>query len=283
MIFTSGSTGRPKGVVVPHRSVATLLANHRARLFAPTAERLGRPPAHRPRLAVLVRRLVAAAARAARRPRRARRRRRRPPRPRRGSPRCCATTGIDFIEVTPSHFGQLAAAGLLADGRLPLALLGVGGEAVPPPLWAELQGLDGTEAYNFYGPTECTVDTVVGRVRDSDRPVIGRPVDNTTAYVLDADLAPVLPGVAGELYLGGGQLARGYLGRPGLTAERFVADPFGPPGARMYRTGDVVRRDADGTHRVRRPGRRPGQGARLPHRAGRGRGGARHPPGAWAR
>ena len=156
-------------------------------------------------------------------------------------------SGIDFVEVTPSHFGQLAAAGLLAEGRLPLALLGVGGEAVPPPLWSQLQGLDGTEAYNFYGPTECTVDTVVGRVRDSARPVIGRPVDNTAAYVLGPDLAPVLPGVAGELYLGGGQLARGYLRRPGLTAERFVADPFGAPGGRMYRTGDVVRCSEDGT------------------------------------
>ncbi|MDD9372342.1 MAG: AMP-binding protein, partial [Acidimicrobiales bacterium] len=246
VIFTSGSTGRPKGVVVTHRTVTTLLANHREHLFAPTAARLGRPlrvghawpfsfdASWQPMLALLDGHELHVAGDDVRR----------------DPDRLAAMiqrSGIDFIEVTPSHFGQLAAAGLLADGRLPLALLGVGGEAVPPPLWSQLQGLEGTESYNFYGPTECTVDTVVGRVRASDRPVIGRPVDNTAAYVLGPDLAPVLPDVAGELYLGGAQLARGYLGRPGLTAERFVADPFGAPGARMYRTGDVVRRSEDGT------------------------------------
>jgi amino acid adenylation domain-containing protein/non-ribosomal peptide synthase protein (TIGR01720 family) len=246
VIFTSGSTGRPKGVVVPHRTVVTLLANHRARLFAPTAAARGRrlrvghawpfsfDASWQPLLALLDGHELHLAGDDVRR-----------------DPQRLAAligqAGIDVIEVTPSHVGQLAAAGVLAGGRLPLALLGVGGEAVPPPLWSQLQGLEGTESYNFYGPTECTVDTVVGRVRDTDRPVIGRPVDNTAAYVLGPDLAPVLPGVPGELYLGGGQLARGYLGRPGLTAERFVADPFGPPGARMYRTGDVVRRTTDGT------------------------------------
>jgi amino acid adenylation domain-containing protein/non-ribosomal peptide synthase protein (TIGR01720 family) len=246
VIFTSGSTGRPKGVVVTHRTVVTLLANHRARLFAPTAAARGRrlrvghawpfsfDASWQPLLALLDGHELHLAGDDVRR-----------------DPQRLAAlieqAGIDVIEVTPSHVGQLAAAGLLAGDRLPLALLGVGGEAVPPPLWSQLQGLAGTESYNFYGPTECTVDTVVGRVRDTDRPVIGRPVDNTAAYVLGPDLAPVLPGVPGELYLGGGQLARGYLGRPGLTAERFVADPFGPPGARMYRTGDVVRRAVDGT------------------------------------
>src|SRR5690606_24186400 len=133
----------------------------------------------------------------------------------------------------------LVQAGLL-DEPAPLAILGVGGEAVPEPQWAELGSLPGTDAWNFYGPTECTVDTVTARVRDTDRPVIGRPVDGTTAYVLDPHLRPVPAGVAGELYLGGGQLARGYLGRPDLTAERFVADPFGS-GGRLYRTGDIVR------------------------------------------
>jgi len=246
VIYTSGSTGRPKGVVVPHRNVLALLHHHRRRLFAPTAERLGRPLriAHawpfsfdaswQPMLGLLDGHAVHIAGDDVRR-----------------DPERLAAMlrddGIDFIEVTPSHFGQLAAAGLMRDGQLPLSLLGVGGEAVPPPLWSQLSELDGTEAWNFYGPTEATVDTVVARVRDTDAAVIGAPVDGTTAHVLDDGLAPVLPGVIGDLYLGGPQIARGYLGRPDLTAERFVADPDGPPGARLYRTGDAVRRRVDGT------------------------------------
>ncbi|HMG42404.1 MAG TPA: amino acid adenylation domain-containing protein, partial [Acidimicrobiales bacterium] len=246
VVYTSGSTGRPKGVVVPHRNIAALLASHRRHLFAPTEARLGRAlrighawpfsfdASWQPLLGLLDGHAIHVATDDVRHD------------PQRLTG-LLVDDAIDFVEVTPSHLGQLVAAGLGTRGRLPLALLGVGGEAVPPPLWSELQNLRGTEAYNFYGPTECTVDTVVGRVRDTERPVIGRPVDGTVAYVLDGGLAPVLPDVTGELYLAGPQLARGYLGRPGLSAERFVADPFGPPGARMYRTGDAVRRDHDGT------------------------------------
>ncbi|HEY8544016.1 MAG TPA: amino acid adenylation domain-containing protein, partial [Acidimicrobiales bacterium] len=246
VIFTSGSTGRPKGVVVPHRNIVALLVNHRRHLFAPTEARLGRKlrighawpfsfdASWQPLLGLLDGHALHIATDEVRRD------------PERLTA-LLVGDGIDFVEVTPSHLGQLVAAGLGREGRLPLALLGVGGEAVPPPLWAELQRLEGTEAHNFYGPTECTVDTVVGRVRDTDRPVIGRPVDGTVAYVLDRGLAPVLPGVTGELYLAGPQLARGYLHRPDLTAERFVADPFGPPGSRMYRTGDAVRLRPDGS------------------------------------
>jgi amino acid adenylation domain-containing protein len=245
VIHTSGSTGVPKAVVVPHGGIARLLANHRRTLFAPAEAARGRrlriahawpfafDASWQPVLGLLDGHELHLADDDVR-----------------SDPRrlvdLLVTEGIDMIEVTPSFLGQLAAAGLFtAEGGCPLALLGVGGEAVPEPQWAELAALPHTDAWNFYGPTECTVDTVVARVRDGDRPVIGGPVDGTTAQVLDSHLRPVPAGVAGELYLGGGQLARGYLGRPDLTAERFVADPSGS-GGRVYRTGDVVRWTAGG-------------------------------------
>ena len=246
VIYTSGSTGRPKGVVVPHRTVVNLFANHDRDVLTPA--RLDRPGGRlrighnwsfafdaswQPMLGLLgghhldlvteeVRRDPAALVAFIR------------------------DRGIDFIELAPSHLEQLLAAGLAEGGRTGLTVLGVGGEAIPQPLWEKMQHLPGTAAFNFYGPTECTVDAVVANVRDSARPLIGRGVTNSSLYVLDHALRPVPPGVDGELYIAGAQVARGYHGRPGLTAGRFVADPFGPPGTRMYRTGDVVRWTPDG-------------------------------------
>ncbi|MCX5414993.1 non-ribosomal peptide synthetase [Streptomyces sp. NBC_00059] len=129
-----------------------------------------------------------------------------------------------------------------------------GGEPLTVPLAERAARTWGAETYNLYGPTETTIDATAHRHRtatgedtpDARTVPLGRPVDNTRAYVLDGGLNPVPPGVVGELYLAGEGLARGYLGLPGVTAGRFVADPFGPPGARMYRTGDLVRRAADG-------------------------------------
>uniref|UniRef100_UPI0020104A26 non-ribosomal peptide synthetase n=1 Tax=Allokutzneria albata TaxID=211114 RepID=UPI0020104A26 len=104
-------------------------------------------------------------------------------------------------------------------------------------MWRQLAAAQNTSSHNFYGPTEFTVDAVSARV-EGDRPVIGAPLSNTQAHVLDSALRPVPVGVTGELYLAGPNLARGYLRRPGLTASRFVASPFG---GRMYRTGDLAR------------------------------------------
>ncbi|WP_149830615.1 non-ribosomal peptide synthetase [Streptomyces tailanensis] len=246
VIYTSGSTGRPKGVVVTHETLGNLFHSHRETLYAPAVEAAGRrhlraghawsfffDASWQPQLWLLDGHCVHIVSEEVRR-----------------DPELLAAAvvahGFDFLEVTPSFFAQMADAGLLRGDDCPLAVVGVGGEAVPVALWRRLAALGGTEAFNLYGPTESTVDALVARVRDSERPLVGRPVTGTRAYVLDGRLQPVPPGVTGELYLAGGGLARGYLGAPGLTAERFVADPFGAPGARLYRTGDLARWTADG-------------------------------------
>ncbi|MBB6418141.1 non-ribosomal peptide synthase/polyketide synthase [Streptomyces sp. AK010] len=127
-----------------------------------------------------------------------------------------------------------------------LSLVLCGGEALPAALAARFHRECGARLVNSYGPTEFSV-TATSWTCVAGEPVrIGRPGASTRAFVLDAWLSPVAPGVAGELYLAGVQTARGYASRPGLTAERFVADPYGPPGSRMYRTGDIVRRAPDG-------------------------------------
>ncbi|WKX69472.1 non-ribosomal peptide synthetase [Streptomyces sp. XD-27] len=147
-----------------------------------------------------------------------------------------ARDGIDIVDTTPSMAAPLVDGGLL--DRRP-TLLVLGGEATPPALWRRVAE-SGITARNMYGPTEATVDSTTARI-DGDEPTIGHPLAGTRVLVLDNAMQPVPHGTAGELYLAGPHLARGYLGAPGATAERFVADPFGAPGERMYRTGDLAR------------------------------------------
>ncbi|WP_329110290.1 amino acid adenylation domain-containing protein [Micromonospora sp. NBC_01699] len=252
VIFTSGSTGRPKGVAVAHRQVRNYLDG--------VAERIDVVPGARWALlqslsfdfAVTVFYLGLASGGAVHL-----------------VPRRC--TGdeladylrdqrIDYLKMTPSHLAALAVE-VPAQRLVPARALLLGGEASRLDWAAGLAGGDAA-VFNHYGPTEATVGVTTYRVEASDTGTgttpIGGPLPHARVYVLDERMRPVPVGVSGELYLGGDRLARGYLGQPGLTAERFRPDPYAvEPGARMYGTGDLARWRPDG--QLEFLGRRDGQ------------------------
>ncbi|MGW6577549.1 amino acid adenylation domain-containing protein, partial [Streptomyces sp. NPDC054945] len=245
VIYTSGSTGRPKGVAITHGSLANYVATVPARvgfgtpgdryaLLQAQATDLGNTVAFASlvsggELHVLGEGAVTDPAAVS---------------------RYLAEHRIDHLKAVPSHLAALGTADGLAK-VLPAKSLVLGGEAAPSAWVLDLLAAAGDRAvFNHYGPTETTIGVATmhltaERVADGVVPV-GAPVGNTRLYVLDAALGPVAPGVVGELYIAGTQLARGYVRRPGLTAERFVACPFGGTGERMYRTGDRARWTADG-------------------------------------
>lgn len=148
-----------------------------------------------------------------------------------------------LFQATPSAYRMLRMGGYEPKGLLALA----GGEALPTEVVSWLLEA-GARVVNVYGPTETTIWSTTHAVLDARPPIpIGRPIDNTSVYVLDAALEPRPVGAFGELYIGGTGVARGYLGRPGASAEKFVPDPFSnEPGARLYRTGDLARFRHDG-------------------------------------
>ncbi len=239
LIYTSGSTGLPKGVAVTQAGLAGFSEEQRRHYGVESASRtlhFASPSFD----ASLLELLLAIGA------------------------------GATMVIVDPSVYGGDDLAALLRRERVshafitPAALasidpdglddfrtVAVGGEAVPPNLlrrWA-ISLADGTlrQFHNAYGPTETTIVTNISvPLKPGDPMTIGGPINGVAEYVLDDRLGPVPPGVTGELYITGAQLTRGYHARPGLTASRYVANPFDPAGSRLYRTGDLVRWTADG-------------------------------------
>ena len=238
VIYTSGSTGRPKGVQITHGSVVNFLESMRREpglveddvllavttlsfdisvleLFLPLA--CGARVVVAPRQAVLDGAVLGQLAH-----------------------ECGATV----MQATPSGWRLILEAGW-PNGFRPKALCG--GEALPTDLAGSLLRHVGS-LWNMFGPTETTIWSTIHRVTETTSIPIGKAIANTSTYVLDSEMQPVPIGVPGELYIGGVGLAQGYLGRPELTAQKFVPDPFSnKPGSRLYRTGDQVRFLADGT------------------------------------
>ena len=240
--YTSGSTGRPKGVAVPHRGVVRLVHEPNFATTGPgqtflfaaspsfdatTFELWGAlltgarvvpvppGPLDAPDLATLIDR-----------------------------------HGVTLLWLTAGLFHQFVEHDVQALSEVDQLMAG-GDALAPDAVRAALTARGGKPVTNGYGPTENTTFTTC-HVMHAPHDVgtttpIGRPVQHTTVYVLDQDMRPVPVGAVGELYTGGDGVARGYLHRPALTAAKFVPDPFGPPGARLYRTGDRARWRADGT------------------------------------
>ncbi|MFG3407139.1 amino acid adenylation domain-containing protein [Streptomyces sp. NPDC048142] len=250
VIHTSGSTGRPKGVVVPHSAVTTLLANTRPDMeFGPddvwvqfhsfsfdfAVWELWGALAHGGELLVPEYGLTR-------------------------SPvdfhRLVRERGVTVLNQTPSAFYQFIEADLRTGepvGALRRVIFG--GEALDLGRlrgWVERHGSTAPELVNMYGITETTVHVTHRVLREEDfarvgdAGPIGRPIPGLTTYLLDDRLRPVPPGRVGAIYVAGDQVSLGYLGRPGLTAGRFVANPFAADGSRMYHTGDLARRTLDG-------------------------------------
>ncbi|MDF3932683.1 non-ribosomal peptide synthetase [Pseudomonas citronellolis] len=151
--------------------------------------------------------------------------------------------GVSVIQATPSTWTMLSAHEDFP--RLKGCRFFCGGEALSAEL-ADVLTAQTDALWNLYGPTETTIWSAAWKIERGARALLGKPIANTQLYVLDGALQPAPIGVAGELYIAGDGLARGYHQRPELTAERFVADPFGAAGSRMYRTGDLARWRADG-------------------------------------
>jgi len=247
VIYTSGSTGRPKGVQVVQRAVVNFLASMRVEPGLNAADTLLAVTTLSFDIAGLelflplvvgARVVIANSAVVA------------------DGPQLMALmehSNVTVMQATPATWRLLIQSGWRGDRGLKILC---GGEALPRELADQLLARCG-ELWNMYGPTETTIWSTVYQIQPGEGAIsIGRPIANTQIYILDAHLQPVPIGVAGELYIGGNGLARGYFKRPELTAEKFIRDPFAAPAsgggreganARLYKTGDLARYHADGT------------------------------------
>ena len=261
IIYTSGSTGKPKGAMITHRSAVNLWQALRREIYAEVEcassnalrVSLNAPLAFDSSFKQVVQLLSGHALCIV------------PEDVRRDGVEMLSYLTrhrVDALDCTPSQLRMLLDTGLGEHAgeviRL-VRLVLVGGEAIDEQLWERLGAQGGKVTYyNVYGPTECTVDTTTQRVRSGEGSTIGRPIANARVYILDKHLKIVLAGMTGELFIGGEGVARGYLHRAELTAERFVPDAFsGEAGARLYRTGDIVKYRQDG--RIEYVGRQDGQ------------------------
>lgn len=239
IIYTSGSTGRPKGVVVTQKSLSNFLLSMQEafslgeedRLLAVTTVAFDISALELYLPLISGAQIVIAKKETIREPQ--------------ALAQMIENFDINIMQATPTLWHALVTS---EPEKLRGLRVLVGGEALPSGLLQELQDLH-CSVTNLYGPTETTIWSAVAFLEEGLKgvPPIGKPIWNTQVYVLDNGLQPVPPGVVGELYIAGTGLARGYFHRPDLTAERFVADPYGPPGTRMYRTGDQARWRADGS------------------------------------
>ncbi|MET0396875.1 MAG: amino acid adenylation domain-containing protein [Longimicrobiaceae bacterium] len=244
VIYTSGSTGAPKGVLATHRGLSSYLDWFDREVLG--AEGFALPLVSRLTFDAHVRQLFPPLLRGE---------------PVWVLPEETATDPAALLDAISAR-GRVSFGGVpslwsavlerVSSGEAPappgLQAVLLGGEALPAGLADRtFAAFPGVALWNHYGPTEATVNTTAARVEPGRALGIGRPVADARVYLLDAYGGLVPVGVPGELHVGGAGVARGYLGRPELTAEKFVPDPFrGEPGARMYRSGDRVRRRADG-------------------------------------
>ncbi|MDA7964899.1 non-ribosomal peptide synthetase [Ruegeria sp.] len=250
IVFTSGSTGRPKGVMVPHRALLNLFSVHRVGFLREALDHHLQTHPNRPLVAghshsfafdaaweqlfwMLMGQQVVVLSDAQRHDAQ-------------GFLDAVIQHRLDALDIPPSFCAQMLEMGLLTHPAHRPSVLLLGGEAMQPAVWNTLAEQEGVIAYNAYGPTEFTVDACMSRLVTRPQPVIGRPIGNAQAHVLDACLSPQPIGTVGELYLAGPNIATGYIGKPGLTAERFVPNPFAT-GQTLYRTGDRARWRDDST------------------------------------
>jgi amino acid adenylation domain-containing protein len=239
VIYTSGSTGKPKGVQIEHRALINFLTTMQQTpglkpddvLVAVTTLSFDIAGLELYLPLITGAQVVICPATTTSDPR--------------GLGMLLERSGATIMQATPTTWRMLVDAGWTPVGGHLKGLCG--GEPLPVSLADSLLGV-GVELWNMYGPTETTIWSTCCQIETHGKTLtIGRPIANTTIYVLDPKMAPVPVGVAGELWIGGDGLARGYRGRDDLTAERFVPDPFDDaPGARIYRTGDLVRYRPDG-------------------------------------